>query len=128
MKYKKILFSAILLAAFFVSFSGQAQTCEPPDFILENGLCFPANTGLSESTVEDVIISVLEWLLGIFGFLGILTFIASGIFYFTAAGDAEQEKKAKNAMKMGIIGIVIGLSGFVIIQAIDAALNAGTGF
>ena len=128
MKNKKTLFIVVLLSLTFIfSFYTQAQTCET-GFYAENGVCYPSNTGLSESTVEGVITSVLEWLLGVFGFLGILTFIASGIFYLTAAGDAEQEKKAKNAMKMGIMGIIVGLAGFVIIQAIDAALNAQGGF
>jgi hypothetical protein len=51
--------------------------------------------------------------------------VISGIFYLTAAGDADQEKKAKLAMKMGIFGIVVGLVGLVIIQAVDLLLRAG---
>lgn len=91
----------------------------------EGNLCFPVGTGLSEKPVVGIATGILNWMLGLFGSLGILTFVVSGIFYLTAAGDADQEKKAKNAMNMGIIGIIVGLSGFVIIKAIDTILNGG---
>lgn len=118
--------------AMFVSsvFSvGAAATCpDLTNFELKDGICVPLNTGLSEKTVLEVITAVLTWLLGIFGVLGVLTFVIAGIMYFSAAGDADQEKTAKNAMKMGIMGIVVGLAGFVVIQAINAVLNAETTF
>lgn len=121
MKY--FLFLIVVLAS--LNFSASAQTCpDTTNFRLENGVCLPVRTGLSEASVKDVITNVLEWLLGIFGILGIITFLISGAMYLTAAGDADQEKKAKNAMKMGIMGMIVGLAGFVVIQAVDAILNA----
>lgn len=86
------------------------------------------NYGLPSGTIAGIVQAVVSWALGIFGFLGIIAFVIAGLFYLTAAGDAEVEKKAKLAMKMGIIGIVVGLIGYVVIQAVDAMLNAGTSF
>lgn len=126
---KKYLFSLVLLVVSLGAFSAGAITCpDSTNFKLEGNICVPVNTGLSEKSVQDVVTAVLTWLLGIFGVLGVLTFVIAGILYFMAAGDAEAEKKAKNAMKMGIMGIVVGLAGFVVIQAIDAVLNAQTTF
>jgi hypothetical protein len=84
--------------------------------------------GLPSGRITEIIKNIVSWLLYIFGFLGIIAFVISGIMYLTAAGDTEQEKKAKGAMKMGIMGVIVGLAGFVVIQAIDTALNAGSMF
>lgn len=84
--------------------------------------------GLPSGTFSGITNGIVTWALGLFASLGILAFVIAGIWYLTAAGDAEQEKKAKLAMKMGIIGIVVGLIGFVVIKAVDAMLNAGTSF
>jgi len=84
--------------------------------------------GLPSGTTSGIVEAIVIWALGIFGFLGIIAFVISGVLYLTAAGDAEAEKKAKKAMTMGIIGVVVGLVGFVAIQAIDVILDAGSGF
>lgn len=73
--------------------------------------------GLPGGTVTDIVDNLLMWLLWIFGTIGIIGFVISGIMYLTAGGDAEQEKKAKKAMLMSIIGVVVGLAGWVILQA-----------
>lgn len=79
--------------------------------------------GLPEGSVMGIIKNLLMWLLGIFGLLGIIGFVISGILYLTAAGDEGQIDKAKTAMKYSIIGVVVGLIGIVVIQAIDLALR-----
>lgn len=84
-----------------------------------------AGFGLPDGTVSGIVENLVSTVLYLFGFLGIIAFVISGIFYLTAAGDADQEKKAKLAMKMGIFGIVVGLVGLVIIQAVDLLLRAG---
>jgi hypothetical protein len=53
----------------------------------------------------------------------LIAFVVAGIFYLTAAGDEDRLKKAKSAMKYSIIGVVVGFSGFVIMQAAAAMLN-----
>lgn len=80
-------------------------------------------SGLPSNSIHNIIFTIFNWLLGIFGFIGIIGFIISGILYLTAAGNDDQITKAKNAMKWSIIGVVVGLVGLVIIQAVDAALS-----
>lgn len=126
---KYLIFSIALSAVFIPYLTFGAATCpDTTNFELKDGVCIPLNTGLSQKTVKEVVEAVLTWLLGIFAALGIITFVIAGSMYLLAAGDAEQEKKAKNAMKMGIIGIIVGLMGYVVIQAVDAVLNAKTTF
>jgi Na+/proline symporter len=63
------------------------------------------------------------WILGIFGFIGVIGFVIAGIFYLTAGGDAEVEKKAKKAMMMSIVGVIVGLLGLVILNAATSLLE-----
>ena len=88
-----------------------------------NGVCFPSATGLAETDVKVIVVGLLGWLMGIFGVLGLIAFIIAGVVYLTAGGDAEREKSAKKAMYMAVLGVIVGLSGFVIIQFINSALN-----
>ena len=84
--------------------------------------------GLPSGSVFRIITNILVWLLGLFGIIGILGFLISGIIYLTAAGDEDRMAYAKRAMQYSIIGVIVGLIGFVIIQAIDYALNTYSSF
>lgn len=79
--------------------------------------------GLPSASIYSIVENFLYWLLGIFGIVGIIGFIISGILYLTAAGNETQAEKAKKAMTYSIIGIIVGLSGLVVIFAIDWALS-----
>ncbi|HPN96606.1 MAG TPA: hypothetical protein PLK35_02460 [Candidatus Moranbacteria bacterium] len=79
--------------------------------------------GLPKGTVFSIIENVLLWLLAILGIVGVIGFVISGIMYLTAAGDDKKMETAKNAMKYSIIGIIVGLSGLVAIQAVNTALG-----
>ncbi len=84
--------------------------------------------GLPGGSVMGIAVNVLIWILGIFGIIGIIGFLISGIIYLTAAGDEDRMAYAKRAMQYSIIGVIVGLVGFVVIQAIDYALNAYSSF
>lgn len=96
------------------------------------GYEMPTNTNLPGSSsnigIADVLNNFLKWLLAIFGSLALISFVISGIQYFLAAGDDKRMQDAKRNMLYSIIGVAVGLSGFVIIQAIDKALNATSKF
>jgi len=88
------------------------------------GVCFPTGTGLSDKSVLDIISALIGWLLAIFGFIALIGFIISGLQYLTAAGDESQAETAKRNMQYSIIGIIVALSGFIVIKAVDTLLNA----
>ncbi len=77
------------------------------------------NSGVPGGSIYGIINSTMNWLLAILGFLGIIGFVIAGILYLTAAGDEDQIGKAKNAMMYSIIGVIVALLGFVIIQAVN---------
>lgn len=84
--------------------------------------------GLPSGSISGIIRNILSWVLMIFGFLGLIGFVIAGIMYVLSSGNDNMIEKAKTAMTYSAIGIVVGLVGLVIIQAINMALNVGTNF
>ncbi|MEI7891180.1 MAG: pilin [bacterium] len=95
------------------------------NFTKIGGVCFPTNTGLANPTggIGQIIANLFFWLMGIFMTLAVLAFVVSGIQYLLAAGDEDLAKSAKKNAVNAIIGIIVGLSGFIIIQAISRILE-----
>lgn len=78
---------------------------------------------LPENYAGVVIFTVLQWLLLIFTFLAVISFVVSGIMFFVAGGDTTRAEKARKAVQYSIIGIVAGLSGYVVITFVDAIMR-----
>ncbi len=81
-----------------------------------------ASAGTPTGSIIDIIAGTMNWLLAILGFLGIIGFVIAGILYLTAAGDENQATRAKSAMTYSVIGVIVALLGFVVIQAVEAWL------
>lgn len=123
------LYPVVFFAFSLFAFQVGAVDCPPEgDWDIVAGVCVPADTGLSDSSVESILIAVMNWLLAILGFIGITAFVISGIQYLVSAGDDDMISTAKRNMKYSIIGVAVALSGYVIIQAVDALLNASSQF
>jgi len=108
---RKYIPAVLLLAALIVAQKAGAQ-----------GITLP-NVGLPSASLSAVILGVARWLLGIFGFLAIISFIISGTMYFLAVGDESEMKKAKHQMYWSIMGVIVGIMGLVIIMAVDQMLR-----
>ena len=86
----------------------------------------PGNTGLPTGTIFNIIKGIMNWLLGILGFVAVIGFVVSGIMFLIAAGDEDRQKTAKKAMFYSITGVIVGLVGYVALLAIEAMLNASS--
>jgi hypothetical protein len=90
------------------------------------GVALPTNVGLPGGDLTSVIANITNWILGIFGFLAIISFLVSGMMYFFSAGDDKAQEKAKKQMTWSIIGVVIGLIGLVVVYTVDMFLRGGS--
>jgi hypothetical protein len=86
----------------------------------------PSGTNLPSAPVFEIIRKIMLWALGLLGFFAVIGFVISGIMYLVAAGDEEQQKKAKKAMYYAITGVIVGLVGLVVIYAVQRMLGAQT--
>jgi Type IV secretion system pilin len=104
-----------------------AQACQGE---LKGGICFPTTStvGLSDKPVLLILSSLMFWLLSIVGIIAIIAFVISGLQYLTSVGDPKSADKAKANMVNSIIGVVVVLSGLIIIQALNSLFQANTRF
>jgi len=88
-----------------------------------SGVCFPLNTGLSTTSIYSILTNLFSWLMGLFTTFAVLAFVISGVQYLTSAGNEELAKTAKTNATNAILGIIVGLSGFIVVRAVAAALS-----
>jgi len=86
----------------------------------------PGNTGLASTSLYDLAMTAMKWLLGAVGLFSIIAFAISGVLYLTAAGDDDRIKQAKLVMTTAITGIVVAMIGLIAVSAVNAFLFAGS--
>lgn len=84
--------------------------------------------GLPSGSILGIVSNLLYWILAILGIVSIIGFVLSGLMYLLAAGDENTISRAKRAMTASIIGVIVGLSGMVITQAVFYALDGSSIF
>lgn len=103
-------------------------TAQNAELILQDGVCIPkgAFLGLSEGSPSEVLMIFLNWLLGIGGVVAVIAFTISGIQYLGSAGNDNVIGIAKRNMLYSIVGVVVMLSGLIIINFLDVLLSGGS--
>lgn len=84
--------------------------------------------GMPGGSISGIMSTILMWLLGMLGIFGIFGFLISGSMYLLASGDDDLIKRAKKAMTFSILGITVGLIGYIAFNMIYAVLNASGDF
>ncbi len=94
------------------------------------GVCMPSSEliGLSDKGVLEILEKLLSWLFALFSILSIMAFVVSGIQYLVAAGDTGVIEVAKRNAKWSVVGIIVGLSGYLILKAVVSALSGSSIF
>ena len=83
-----------------------------------------STSGLTQGVnLSDYVNTLMSYIIGLVGLIAILGFLISAVMYFTAAGDEEKIKKAKSAMTYSIIGVVVALVGFVVLNIVQGFLD-----
>ena len=77
----------------------------------------------NEQTLPEVITNVINLLLFIIGIAAVLMLIIGGFRYVTANGEANNVTAAKNIILYSLIGIVVSLSAFGIVNFVLEQFN-----
>ena len=84
--------------------------------------------GVFSGNISTIIIRIIQILLSLAGLIAVLVLIIGGFRYVTSFGNDDQVKQAKGMIINAIIGIIIIILSFVIVQVITNVLNrAGSG-
>ena len=66
------------------------------------------------------ITTILNAIIGVLGIVCVIVMIIGGINYMTSAGDTEKVKKGRNTILYGLIGLVICVLAFAIVNFVIA--------
>lgn len=69
-----------------------------------------------ETSLMSTLSLIINVALGVIGFVAVVMIIMGGVQYTTSSGDAAKVTKAKNTILYGIVGLVIALLAFAIVN------------
>ena len=117
-KLKMVLGTALMLAGVAgVALPVSAVCdCNKPDGTAECGV-YCANPNPDDTpTLTDVIQNIINTIIFAVGIIAVVMVILGGIQYSMSQGDAGKVKKAKDTIMYGIIGLVVSILAFAIVN------------
>ncbi len=70
----------------------------------------------SGSSLQTTVINIINAVVGVLALVAVIVIIIGGINYMTSAGDAGKVKKAKDTILYGVIGLVVCVLAFAIVN------------
>lgn len=74
--------------------------------------CDTSNT----NTLPNVIVNILNGVIAVAGVIAVVFVIVGGVQYMTSSGDANKVKKAKDTILYAIIGLIVCVLSFAIVN------------
>ncbi len=80
----------------------------------------PADTGVrcSEGSIASIFRLIINWALAIAFIAAVIMLIYGGFLYITSAGNTENATKGKTAIMNALIGVVIIVLSYIIVQIV----------
>ncbi len=82
------------------------------------------NTCATSKSLPDTIITVVNTMLYVLGALAVIMIIVGGIRYTTSNGDASKVKGAKDTLTYSIVGLIVALFAFAIVNFVIKSLGS----
>lgn len=77
----------------------------------------------AQGTLGQNITNIINFFLGLLGLIAVAFLIYAGVLMVTAGGNEDQVGKAKKIITFAVIGVVIILLSYTIIQFVTSALG-----
>ena len=82
---------------------------------------------LADRSLQDIIVDVINWLIGASVLVCVVMLVWAGYSYMTAGGDEGKVQKATKTLTNAIIGLVISLLALVLVNFIRNTFLGQTG-
>lgn len=69
-----------------------------------------------ENDLMGTLTTIINVIVGMVGFVAVAMIVMGGISYATSQGDAAKTKKAMNTILYGVVGLVVALLAFAIVN------------
>lgn len=77
----------------------------------------------SNTDLTDIIKQIINVVLGVVGVVAVVMMIIGGISFITSQGDSGKVTKARNTILYGVVGLIVALLAFAIVNfVLDAVL------
>ena len=86
------------------------------DILLQLATDKPKEVGGGNDTLVADVTAILNVVIGVLGMVCVIVMIIGGINYMTSAGDAGKVKKGKDTILYGLIGLVICVLSFALVN------------
>ena len=77
-----------------------------------------STNNLNSNDLMTTLNTIINVVIGIIGFVAVMVIILGGVQYTTSAGDSGKVKKAKDTIMYGIIGLIVALMAYSIVNFI----------
>ena len=123
---KNKLFKKIAVIAVFV-FLFSTMACVPSLIAAPNiGINYAANTGLvaaNETDPRQMAVDIVKYLMTFLGIIAVVIILLGGFKWMTAAGNEDKVAEAKKLIIAGIIGLIIVLCAYAIVNFVIGITN-----
>jgi hypothetical protein len=76
----------------------------------------PRTVGDGGNTLTTDVAGIINGVIGALGIVAVIVIIMGGVSYMTSAGDSSKVKKAKDTILYGVIGLIIVMLSFAIVN------------
>lgn len=70
----------------------------------------------NNNDLQGNVIAILNAVIGVLSFVCVIVIIIGGVTYMTSSGDTSKVKKAKDTILYGVIGLVVCVLAFAIVN------------
>jgi hypothetical protein len=112
---KKIMKNLVVFATLAVVFAPAfifAQQAQAVDM----GMNYATNIGLADRDPREAAIDLIKLIMTFLGIIAVVIILLGGFKWMTAAGNEDKVGEAKKLIGAGVIGLVIILSAFLIVN------------
>ena len=81
-----------------------------------------SDNSLNSNNLMTTLNQIINVIIGVIGFIAVIVIILGGVQYTTSAGDSGKVKKAKDTIMYGIIGLVVALLAYSIVNFVLTSL------
>ncbi|MCK5510714.1 hypothetical protein KAI65_04205 [Candidatus Parcubacteria bacterium] len=117
----KKLFMPLILAVLVFNFLVPVQVGA-----LDLGMDYAENLDLpaaEDSDVRDMAVTVVRYLITFLGIIAVVIILYGGFVWMTAAGNDDRVSKAKSIIVAGIIGLIVIMAAFAIVNFVINMTN-----
>lgn len=111
-----VLFTVVCAVAFLALFYTASVNAAPVDVLkacdYESQVC----KGTNGDTVNTIIGNVINLLIMVVGIISVIMIVIGGIRYTTSSGNASETKTARDTIIYSIVGLVISIMAFAIVN------------